>query len=202
MIFAKSARRYAESWYNKDMQKRGLNQKQQRFVLEYLKDSNGAQAAIRAGYAARSAREIACALLAKHNIKEAIQKAVEERNQKLKLDAQWVVKNLQKVHRVSMRGHPIFDKDGNLVGRKVDTTGANKALELIGRHLGIFVDKHEHTGKNGTPLIPSDVRVNLSTLSDDELESLKTLLEKAKGFPSDGASAQGTESPAAGDRGR
>lgn len=43
----------------------GLTDKQRRFVAEYLIDSNGAQAAIRAGYSRKSAREIAHQLLDK-----------------------------------------------------------------------------------------------------------------------------------------
>lgn len=49
-----------------------LTPKQQAFVREYVVDCNGAQAAIRAGYSQRSAKEHAAHLLTKHNIKQAI----------------------------------------------------------------------------------------------------------------------------------
>lgn len=49
------------------------------FAREYVKDFNGAQAAIRAGYSAKSARSIAARLLTKDNI----QKFVAEANQRI-----------------------------------------------------------------------------------------------------------------------
>jgi len=49
-----------------------LTQKQQRFVEEYTKDTNGTQAAIRAGYSLRTANEQAVRLLANVSIKTAI----------------------------------------------------------------------------------------------------------------------------------
>jgi len=49
-----------------------LTQKQQRFVEEYTKDTNGTQAAIRACYSLRTANEQAVRLLANVSIKTAI----------------------------------------------------------------------------------------------------------------------------------
>lgn len=49
-----------------------LTPKQQRFVEEYLADCNGTQAAIRAGYSARTAQEQASRLLSKVMVQEAI----------------------------------------------------------------------------------------------------------------------------------
>lgn len=62
----------------------GLTEKQQRFVDEYMVDLNGTQAAIRAGYSAETARQIAAENLAKPYIQAAIsiaRKAQQERTQ-------------------------------------------------------------------------------------------------------------------------
>jgi phage terminase small subunit len=56
-----------------------LNNKQEAFVNEYLKDHNGTQAAIRAGYSKRSARAEACRLLTKDDIMGAIKARIAER---------------------------------------------------------------------------------------------------------------------------
>jgi phage terminase small subunit len=56
-----------------------LNTKQEAFVNEYLKDHNGTQAAIRAGYSKKTARTIASQLLAKLDISDAIKERVKER---------------------------------------------------------------------------------------------------------------------------
>jgi phage terminase small subunit len=59
--------------------------RQRLFVLEYLKDLNATQAAIRAGYAARSAKVTACRLLTNTNLQAEIQKAMDRRCAKLEL---------------------------------------------------------------------------------------------------------------------
>ena len=40
-----------------------------------------------------------------------------------------------------MAPEPMVDKEGNIVEWRFDSSGANKALESIGRHLGMFNDK-------------------------------------------------------------
>src|SRR5262245_23429570 len=67
-----------------------LTAKQAMFVREYLTDMNGTQAAIRAGYSARTANEQGARLLAKASIREAIEKAQAERLQRLDIDADYV----------------------------------------------------------------------------------------------------------------
>lgn len=57
-----------------------LSVKQKRFIDEYLIDLNATQAAIRAGYSPKSAKEIGCENLTKPNIKAAIDKAMVERS--------------------------------------------------------------------------------------------------------------------------
>ncbi len=49
-----------------------LNAKQQRFVEEYIIDLNAAQAAIRAGYSAKTARQIGSRLLTQVDVKAAV----------------------------------------------------------------------------------------------------------------------------------
>lgn len=52
---------------------RGLTPKQQAFIVEYLKDKNGAQAAIRAGYSRRTAKQIGAENLTKPDVRAAIE---------------------------------------------------------------------------------------------------------------------------------
>jgi len=56
-----------------------MNTKQEAFVNEYIKDHNGTQAAIRAGYSKHSARAEACKLLTKVDISEAIKARIAEK---------------------------------------------------------------------------------------------------------------------------
>lgn len=56
-----------------------MNDRQKRFVDEYLVDFNATQAAIRAGYSQKSARSIGSENLTKPDISEAISQAISER---------------------------------------------------------------------------------------------------------------------------
>lgn len=122
-----------------------LTPKQQRFVDEYLIDLNGAQAAIRAGYSADSAKEIAAENLTKPHIAEAIDIALAKRSEKTQIDAEYVLTQAVKLHERCMQEiSPFTDKKGNHVvddqGRPVyifNAAGAAKALELVGKHVKI-----------------------------------------------------------------
>src|SRR5262245_12531286 len=63
-----------------------LNGKQTDVINEYVKDMNGCQSAIRAGYSAKSARTQAADLLTKPNIREKVDVALEERAKRAKIE--------------------------------------------------------------------------------------------------------------------
>ncbi len=89
-----------------------LTAKQQMFVQEYLKDLNGTQAAIRAGYSAKTANEQASRLLANVNVSQAVSEAKEERSEKTKIDAQWVLTRLANDATADLA--ELYDEAGNL----------------------------------------------------------------------------------------
>ena len=71
-----------------------LNPKQRMFVEEYIKDLNGKQAAIRAGYAAMTAENCACQLMTRPHIKAAIQWAMDGRSQRLRIESDSVLEEI------------------------------------------------------------------------------------------------------------
>ena len=101
-----------------------LTPKQAQFVQEYLVDLNGTQAAIRAGYSQRGATVQASWLLANPKVQLAVQQAVVARVERTQIDQDWVLDNLRQ----------------NMLGAiaEGDRQSANRALELIGRHLRMF----------------------------------------------------------------
>ena len=142
-----------------------LTPKQQRFVEEYLIDLNATQAAIRAGYSAKTAKVIAAQNLSKLNIQEAIQEAQSKLSERTGITQEYVLSNIQKVVERCMQQEAVQARDGSpllVEGPEGDLaclfefkeTGALKGLELLGRHLGLFVDKVQHTGANGKDLMP------------------------------------------------
>ena len=142
-----------------------LTPKQQRFVEEYLIDLNATQAAIRAGYSEKTAKVIAAQNLSKLNIQEAIQYAQNKLSERTGITQDYVLSNIQKVVERCMQQEAVRARDGSpllVEGPEGDLaclfefkeTGALKGLELLGRHLGLFVDKVQHTGANGKDLMP------------------------------------------------
>lgn len=71
-----------------------LTAKQQAFVQEYLCDLNATQAAIRAGYSAKTAKQVGHENLTKPDVADAIAKAQKERSEKTAITAQWVLERL------------------------------------------------------------------------------------------------------------
>lgn len=76
------------------MAKSPLTPKVQRFIDEYLIDLNGAAAAKRAGYSARTAKEIAYELLGKPAVAEAIAAAKADRSKRVQVDQDAILRNL------------------------------------------------------------------------------------------------------------
>jgi len=127
---------------------RGLTPKQQAFVENYLIDLNATQAAIRAGYSEANADKIGSQLLGKNRVREAIEEAKRGRQEKLNLDAQWVLKRLKDISDRCMQADPVLDREGKPTGEwKFDSSGANKSTELIGKHLAMFTENLNVTGE-------------------------------------------------------
>ena len=138
---------------------RKLNAKQEMFCREYLIDLNATQAAIRAGYSLKTAKDIACQNLAKLNISEYIAELMAERQEKVSIDAEWVLTQAVKLHQRCMQaekvtmpnGDPMLDPDGNPV-YKFEHSGASKSLEIIGKHVDVRAFDYEQQNTDKTPI--------------------------------------------------
>ena len=71
-----------------------LTDKQEMFCKEYLIDLNATQAAIRAGYSVKTAKDIASQLLAKLNIQERIQQFKDKRAEKIEVKSDDILNQL------------------------------------------------------------------------------------------------------------
>lgn len=144
-----------------------MTPKQARFVSEYLIDLNATAAAKRAGYSEKTAEKIGHQLLEKTRVAAAIASAIKKREKKTEITADRVIKELADI--AFLRSDEVFAIDGDHVSIKstdemsdaarralasvsqtVTVAGGTitvklcdkiKALELLGRHLGMFTDK-------------------------------------------------------------
>lgn len=148
----------------------GLTARQQAFVDEYLVDLNATQAAIRAGYSERTARQTGAENLSKPAVAEAIRARMDERAERLGVTQDDVVMALRAIAFADLRDVTEWgqerDSDGlmhvfvrlrdseklsdeaavALNELRVDASGhltvrlndKLRALELLGRHLGMF----------------------------------------------------------------
>jgi phage terminase small subunit len=127
-----------------------LNEKQKRFVEEYMIDLNATQAAIRAGYSEKTAYSQGQRLLKKVEVLARIKELRAKQQNETYMDSLWVLERLSQVIDRSMQAEPVMQWDPQAqelvpTGEyQYDSTGANKALELIGKHLGLFDPKAKH----------------------------------------------------------
>ena len=143
--------------------------KQRRFIEEYLIDLNATQAAIRAGYSPATAKDIGCENLKKTAIRRHIAKAMAERSRRTGVNADRVVMELAKIAFANIgdvidlktgeiKAELLLEDSASIQSVKVKTFGEDglereikmadklRALELLGKHLGMFKDKVELSG--------------------------------------------------------
>jgi phage terminase small subunit len=101
-----------------------LNPKQKRFCLEYIKDCNATQAAIRAGYSKKTAKIIGCQNLTKLNIKNYIEELQRPIIKKHKITAERVIQEIASL---------AFAEDN-----KGNKTSKVAGLKMLGQHLKVF----------------------------------------------------------------
>lgn len=126
--------------------------KQERFAHEYLKDLNAKEAAIRAGYTVRRAKETGCDLLKSPHVIKIITEAAAARNAKCDVDATYVLMQSKEMLERCMGGKPILDSEGNKTGEEYqfDSSGVGKALKLLGEH--VAVNAFKGVDQSGNPI--------------------------------------------------
>lgn len=156
-----------------------LTDKQRRFVDEYLVDLNATQAAIRAGYSEKTAYSIGNENLSKPEIAEAVHQAQAARVKRTEVTQDEVINDLRELRDICMGRKPVRVTEviknaqaGTAEPVEVDVsafepTAANKALELLGKHIGMFKDRLEHSGPDGGPIPTMPTTIQLVAPGDD-----------------------------------
>ncbi|MEK4473335.1 terminase small subunit [Paenibacillus sp. FSL R7-0048] len=155
-----------------------LTDKQQKFVDEYLIDLNATQAAIRAGYSVKTAKEIGAENLSKPHIRARIDERLAVLSRRTGINQERIMRELARIAflnapdvvnfsdatirddaseddtaaiaSVKVKTIPGQDSDG--VEREIKFADKIKALELLGKRYGMWVDK-QITGEIGVQII-------------------------------------------------
>lgn len=130
-----------------------LTEKQKRFADEYLKDLNAKQAAIRSGYSPKTAEVQGSRLLSNAKVQAYIETKQKKIEEKTSVTIEWIIEQLKCVYEKSMQAVPVIDHRGLPTGEyKFEANAANRSLELLGKHIGMFTDKLQIGGKDGKPI--------------------------------------------------
>ena len=156
-----------------------LTPRQERFVQEYLIDLNATAAAIRAGYSVKNADKIGSQLLGKIRVADAINRELAKRSKRTGISQDRVLRELAKIafanatdviniqeatvnHDATrddtaviqaIKVKKIAAEAGDIIEREIKLYDKQKALELLGKHLGMFTDKLNVSGELGVKII-------------------------------------------------
>lgn len=146
-----------------------LTPKQARFVEEYLIDLNATQAAIRAGYSPRGADVQGTRLLANARIRSRVDELIAERSRRTGINQDRIIRELARIALLdptkladmdsasiletateddraviqSVKVKQIPTQEGMGVEREIKFADKIKALELLGKHLGMWIDRQQ-----------------------------------------------------------
>ncbi len=149
-----------------------MTAKQKKFIDEYLIDLNATQAAIRAGYSPETARSIGSENLTKPDIRARIDKSMAVRSKRTGINQDRIIMELARIGLINPNNLINFNEatvkedaaaddlaaiasvkvkiipleEGEIVEREIKMYDKIKALELCGKHLGMFKDKLEISG--------------------------------------------------------
>jgi len=148
--------------------KNGLTDNQQRFADYYLSNGCNAKQAYISAYGVKnekSAESLSSKMLRNVKVSAYIEQRQKDLQEATQVTQEYVIKNLKEVAERCMKHKPVmvfnpvekcyeqkqeelFDEDGNSAGYTgvytFDSMGANRALELLGKTLGMFSDKSDN----------------------------------------------------------
>lgn len=136
-----------------------LNLRQKKFIDAYIETGNASQSAIDAGYSKKNSRSTGSKLLKNPEIKAAIKQEFKELHDENIMNIDEILSNLSDIGRgdaTELTWNPSTTQYDEIPAKIADRI---KAMELIGKRYGAWVDKTETT---------SDVVVNIGDPDDED----------------------------------
>lgn len=134
-----------------------LNDRQRRFAELIVEGRSATQAYKDAGYSPKGAGQSANDLLKNPDVMARIAELRADASERAAVSAEYVLENLKEIVERCMERAPVMvregkemvqavDEDGNHVWQ-FDARGATSALGLVGKHIGMFVERVEDVTK-------------------------------------------------------
>lgn len=170
----------------------GISQKQRRFVEEYLVDLNATQAAIRAGYCGKSGYK----LMQRPEVQESIREQIRRRTERVEITQDMVLRELAAIGFAKATDHTRVSKSGVVeimptqewteaqaravaaiklgrYGVQVSNYDKVKALELLGKHLGMFDGRGGPAAEDENDLLERLLEESGEDMDTDDLPEIE-----------------------------
>lgn len=126
--------------------------------------------------------EKACLLAKKDKIRARLEELTNELKERNMISVEYVLSTIHETVERCKQSYPVLDRRGKQVfvetpdgemlpAYEFDAKDVLKGCELLGKHLGMFIDKKEITGPNGGP-----IQTQTQNMTDDELDAQITQL--------------------------
>lgn len=142
-----------------------LSPRQRAFCHEYVVDYNGAAAYIRAGYATKWADRGASTLMRNAGIRAYIDHLTRSKEAKI----------------TAITPDYVIGKVTSIISSAEKDSDKLRGLELLARHLGMFIERTEITGKDGGPIEQKQMTDEIS----DFTNMINGLRKRAEAQPKD-----------------
>lgn len=157
-----------------------MQENHKRFADKYFETLNGAESARYAGYAESSARIEASRLLDREDVQQYLQQLRSEYAEKSGITKEWVIKRFEHISDACVTAKPVMqwdkesksyipvtDENGNPV-YQFDSSGANKATEMLGKIIGVFEKDNQQKTPDAPPSPIVNVYSSAPPLADSE----------------------------------
>ena len=152
----------------------GLTPKQRRFAQALPFAASASDAARQAGYSERTVAEQASQNLRKPAVAAAVAVYLSEAARNIGLTQEEILSDLRENKNRAMRAVPVLNEKGEPTGEwQYEGQVANRALELLGKHLRMFQEQ--------LPVTPPQQVTNVLLLQSFSLEELRAIAASLRG---------------------
>lgn len=131
-----------------------MKDQHKRFADKYFETSNASLSAIYAGFSEDTARQQGWQLLQRDDVEEYLQSLRAIESEKSGITRAWVMERFQHISDACIQAEPVYDSDGNETGEyRFDSSGANKATEMLGKIIGVFEKDNDQSKPKTTTVI-------------------------------------------------